>query len=131
MVDALCIAAECKKCEAKFRVSSENLVYQEKHEEKGQSIYITYYDCPECGARHYVQIDDDSTLELLNEANGLAFKLNAYKKNGKGTPRKQSARFKKIRKLLEKRRHELMAEYDGTILDDNAVDMRMHMRFSV
>ena len=59
------VKAICQKCKESFDVSEENLVYQKEFMYDGQSIFLTYFDCPKCGRRHFVQIDDQKSKELL------------------------------------------------------------------
>lgn len=127
---------ECEDCKQKFPVTqdqaSNSLTHKKEYKSNGQSIFLTYYDCPKCGRRHYVQIDDAASLNKLKEVSRQFVKLAVLKKSGKEIPQKQSAKFKKARQNLSDYRMNLMKEYTGKLLHDNETDSDFVLRrFSV
>ena len=133
--ETMSLLVECEDCHEKFRVASGEAVQAVTHKREfvvdGQSIFLTYYDCPKCGRRHYVQIDDATSLNKLREVSRQFVKLAALKKKGKEIPQKQSAKFKKARQNLSDYRMNLMKEYTGKLLHDNETDSDFVLRFSV
>lgn len=127
------VLAECQECGKKFEMSSTNEVVQHKKEFKvnEQSIFVTYYDCPDCGRRHYIKIDNQSTLNELKDVERQFVKLAAAKTKGKTVPQKQSAKFKKSREHLAHSRNELMKQYTGKLIHDSDTDSEFELRFSV
>lgn len=133
--ETMSLLVECEDCKEKFRITSGNAVNAVTHKKEfnvnGQSIFLTYYDCPKCGRRHYAQIDDAASLNKLKEVSRQFVKLAAAKKRGKDIPQKQSAKFKKARQYLSDYRMKLMKEYTGKLVHDNETDSDFELRFSV
>ena len=129
------LMVECEDCHHKFGVGQEaapnDIQHKRKYEVNGQSIFLTYYDCPKCGRRHYVQIDDATSLNKLKQVSRQFVKLAVLKKKDKEIPQKQSAKFKKARQNLSDYRMNLMKEYTGKLLHDNETDSDFVLRFSV
>ena len=113
--ETMLLLVECEDCKEKFQITAGNAVNAVTHKKEfnvnGQSIFLTYYDCPKCGRRHYVQIDDKTSLNKLREVSQQFIKLSIAKKRGKDIPQKQSAKFKKARQNLSDYRMNLMKEY--------------------
>lgn len=125
---------ECEDCKQKFPVTQDqapnSLTHKKEFKSNGQSIFLTYYDCPHCGRRHFVQIDDASSLQELvrvtNEFKSLAVK----RQKGKTISKKQSDKFKKSRQHLSDYRINLMKEFTGkTAVDETGVEYTL--RFSI
>lgn len=125
---------ECEDCKQKFPVTqdqaSNSLTHKKEYKSNGQSIFLTYYDCPHCGRRHFVQIDDANSLQELvrvtNEFKSLAIKC----QKDKTISKKQSDKFKKSRQHLSDYRMNLMKEFTGKIaVDETGVEYTL--RFSV
>ena len=133
--EMMSLLVECEDCKAKFSISSgeaENAVTHKKEfKVNSQSIFLTYYDCPECGRRHYVQIDDAVSLNKLKEASRLFAKFAVAKKEDKQIPKKQSDKFKKARQHLSDYRINLMKQYTGKLIHDNDTDSDFTLKFSV
>lgn len=133
--EVMSLLVECEDCHEKFRVASGEAVQAVTHKREfvvdGQSIFLTYYDCPKCGRRHYVQIDDATSLNKLKEVSRQFVKLAVSKKKGKEIPQKQSAKFKKARQNLSDYRMGLMKAFTGKLLHDNETDSDFELRFSV
>lgn len=133
--ERMSLMVECEGCKQKFEITSGEAAHSVTHKKEfnvnGQSIFLTYYDCPKCGRRHYVQIDDATSLNKLKEVSRQFVKLAVLKKRGKEIPQKQSAKFKKARQNLSDYRMNLMKEYTGKLLHDNETDSDFVLRFSV
>ena len=129
------LMVECEDCKQKFKIASgeavHSITYKKEFNVNGQSIFLTYYDCPSCGRRHYVQIDDKTSLNKLREVSRQFVKLSIAKRKGKEIPQKQSAKFKKARQHLSDYRMNLMKQYTGKLIYDNETDSNFVLRFSV
>lgn len=131
------LTVECEDCKNKFIISSEKSVgvgevnHKKEFNINGKSIFLTYYDCPSCGRRHFVQIDDKTSLDLLDEVNAMFIKLSVAKSKGKKIPRKQLAKFEKARQYLSVYRMELMREFTDKSFHDDETDSDVVLRFSV
>lgn len=79
------------------------------------SIYLTYYDCPKCGRRHYVQVDNERTIEIKRKASYMFVKLSKRRLDFKDIPKEQNKKFKKLNERLAKARFELKQKLDGKI----------------
>ena len=133
--ETMSLLVECEDCKEKFRITTGDTVNTVTHKKEfnvnGRSIFLTYYDCPSCGRRHYVQIDDAVSLNKLKEVSRQFVKLSVLKKKGKDIPQKQSAKFKKARQNLSDYRMNLVKGYTGKLLHDNETDSDFELWFSV
>lgn len=121
---------ECENCGIKFRLGSDTveLKYGVPYKAKdGRSIFITYYDCPKCDRRHYVQIDDVQSIKIKKEVSMLFRKLSKKRLNYEDIPKKQNEKFKKLNEKLENYRFELKKEFNGQIIiNDNGKEVEVH-----
>ena len=133
--EQMSLMVECEDCKQKFKITSGEVAHSVTHKKEfnvnGRSIFLTYYDCPKCDRRHYVQIDDRASLSKLREVSQQFVKLSVAKRKGKEIPQKQSAKFKKARQHLSDYRINLMKQYTGKLLHDNETDSDFTLRFSV
>ena len=131
--NGMSLLVECEDCRNKFEVNVNNktMTFKKKFDVNGQTIFLSYYICPECGRYHYVQIDNQSTLNELKDVKRQFIKLAVAKKKGKMVPQKQSAKFKKSREHLAHSRNELMKQYTGKLIHDSETDTDFELRFSV
>lgn len=133
--ETMSLLVECEDCKEKFRITSgeaaNHLSHKKEFKVKGQSIYLTYYDCPSCGRRHYVQIDDAYSLNLLKDVSRQFIKLAVAKKKDKEIPQKQSAKFNKSRQYLSDYRKNLMKQFTGKSIHNDETDSDFVLRFSV
>lgn len=133
--ETMSLLVECEDCKHKFQISSGDSAGQVTHKKEfnvnGKSIFLTYYDCPSCGRRHYAQIDDATSLNKLKEVKNMFIKLSIVKKRGKEIPQKQLAKFKKARQHLSDYRMNLMKEYTGKSIHNDETDSNFVLRFSV
>lgn len=123
--------AECEDCKQKFEAKVGNIKFKRKFEINGKSIFLTYYDCPSCGRRHFVQVDNEVSLDKLREVNAMFIKLSKAKLKNKEILQKQSVKFKNARKNLSDYRMSLMKEYTGKSIHDDETDSDFVLRFSV
>ena len=128
------LLVECENCKTKFNIHAGNnniITHKKEFKVNGQLIFLTYYDCPKCGRRHYVQIDDATSLNKLKEVSKQFVKLAVLKKRGKNISQKQSDKFKKARQHLSDYRINLMKEYTGKLIYDSETDSDFELRFSI
>lgn len=123
--------AECESCKHRFEICSVNINHKKKFTVNGKSIFLTYYDCPSCGRRHFVQIDDMTSIQKMKEVQKMFSKLSIMKLDGKEISKKQSAEFKKARQYLSDYRMNLMKEYTGKLIRNNETESDFELRFSI
>ena len=125
---------ECEDCKKKFPVGQDkapnSLTHKREFKSNGQSIFLTYYDCPYCGKRHFVQIDDVSSLQELVRVTNEFRSLMSARQKGKSISQKKSDKFKKSRQHLSDYRMNLMKEFTGKVAID-ATGVEFVLRFSV
>lgn len=131
MDEGLAVVAECEDCKEKFTVDNSSAVFKKEYTVNGQSIFLTYYDCPKCGRRHYVQIDNAKSIEVLKDVTRQMTRLMVLRRRGKNVPQKQLAKFKKTRGHLAQIRTELMKQYTGKLVYDGETDTKFRLEFSV
>lgn len=128
------LMVECEECKQKFAIGSEqapnSLTNKKEFKVNGLSIFLTYYDCPFCGKRHFVQIDDANSLSILRDVVKQFSRLANKRRQYKDIPEKQSTKFKKTRQRLSDYRLGLMKEYTGKVIQDEA-GTEYTLRFSV
>lgn len=128
------LMVECEECKQKFTIGSEqapnSLTNKKEFKVNGQSIFLTYYDCPFCSNRHFVQIDDANSLSILRDVTKQFARLANKRRQNKEIPEKQSTKFKKSRQHLSNYRLELMKEYTGKVIQDE-LGVEYTLRFSV
>lgn len=83
----------------------------EYKDKDGQSIWLTYFDCPNCGKRHYVQIDDSTSKEYLKKAMSMFNRFTIMRKRGTFLSSSQQSKFNKTKDRLSSIRLELMQKY--------------------
>lgn len=136
MSTALTIFAECrnKKCGAKFAVGdgSSTTSFRQKYVDKnGRSILLTYYDCPKCGLRHFVQADDAYSLELLANVTKAFVRVAAARQNGRKVTPVQKSRYEKGKGHLDRYRNKLMHEWTGRFVTEAMSGREYTLEFSV
>lgn len=125
---------ECEDCKKKFPITGEqapnSLTHKKEFKSNGQSIFLTYYDCPHCGKRHFVQIDDINSLQELVRVTKEFKSLMIKRQKGKTVSKKQSDKFKKSRQHLSDYRMNLMKDFTGKLVIDETGTEHV-LRFSV
>lgn len=125
------LTVECEDCKQKFEIFSERVTHKKKFNVSGESIFLTYYDCPSCGRRHFTQIDDANSIEKMRVITNEFYKLIKMRKQGKEISQKQLADFKKARQDLSDYRINLMKKYTGKSIYDDETDSDFVLRFSI
>lgn len=128
------ILAECRGCGERFEVSatSGTTSFRKEYKDKdGQSIWLTYYDCPKCGKRHFVQADNRHSTELLKDVSKSLRRIAVAKRKGKAIPAAMQDKFKKQKRHLDEYRMELMKEWTGRVVTEVATDLVYELEFSV
>lgn len=132
---AMAINVECIDCKARFSIESDKITNKITHKREfnvnGRSIFLTYYDCPKCGKRNFVQIDDVKSKQEFARISVEFMKLASMTNKGKTIPRKRSERFKKARQHLSEYRTTLMKEFTGKSIHDDETGMDFELRFNV
>lgn len=124
---------ECEDCGTKFYLGTNGVEIKYGVPfvaRDGRSIFITYYDCPKCDRRHYVQIDDTRSNQMKKETSIMFRKLSKKRLNFKDIPKKQNEKFKKLNNVLEDYRFELKKEFNGQIViavDGTEVEVHFSM----
>lgn len=123
---AMKVMVKCEGCDNKFEVVSGesigSIIHKKKFRCEEKSLYLTFFDCPKCGIRHFVQIDDKYSLNLLNDVSRQFVKLSSAKKKDKEIPQNQLAKFNKSRQHLSDYRNGLMKGYTGKLVYDSDTD---------
>ena len=123
---------QCKDCGHKFLITAGNVVSEKEFKNKdGHSIYITYFDCPKCQERHYVQVDNQETLGLKKQCLDLFQELAKLKIAKQSISKQQRKKFDKSRKTLSDKRFELMKQYNDDIVTDTETGADVHIKFTV
>ena len=75
------VIEKCKRCGESLELNS---ILQNKNFLKdGKSILLTYFDCPKCGERCFVQIDDNNSLAMLDSVKKTFIQFAHRKRQGK------------------------------------------------
>lgn len=129
----LSLMVECEECKEKFSIATDtsSVTYKREFRVEERSIYLTYYDCPKCGKRHFVQIDDEKSLELLKVNEGQFVHNAVLRTRGKKLRKKKIDQYKDVKRRLTNYRGELMKEFTGKELYDEERGSSFELRFSV
>ena len=123
---------ECKKCKSVFAIGPTNITFDKMYEdENGRSILLTYFDCPDCQERHYVQVDNQQSREVKKKTQRTFAQLSVMKNKNKPIPKQQQNKFNRLRKDLNDRRFELMKQYDGSIVTDTETGDKIKLNFTI
>lgn len=112
------LVIKCSKCGFANNVTQDSVLIKHKVPVKcgDDTIYLTYFDCERCGNRHYVQIDNDETLEDYKKCYKYMVKLSLSNRKRQPINKKDALKFKNLRAELNKKRLDLMVKYDGKII---------------
>lgn len=125
-------AVQCKSCGQKFMLTNREVEHEKQFKDKdGQTIFITYFDCPNCQDRHYVQIDNAETLKLKKKCLDMFASLAKIKIAKKPIPNQQRSKFDSSRKKLSDKRFELMKQYEDSMVTDTETGVEIHLKFTV
>ena len=81
------VIEKCKSCGEPNKLN--DILQNQNFMKDGKSIRLTYFDCPKCGERCFVQIDDDTSLAMLDSVKKTFVKLAFKKKQGKRISKKR------------------------------------------
>lgn len=123
------VVEKCKGCDEMLTLN--DIVTNKNFMKDGKSICLTYYDCPKCGMRHFVQIDDETSLSMLDSVKKTFVKLAYRKKCGKKIKQKENTKFAEARANLGKYRIKLMEMYTGKTVYDEETGKEYVLRFFV
>lgn len=112
------LVIKCSKCGFANNLTQDSALIKHKvpYECDDDKIYLTYFDCEKCGNRHYVQIDDDETLEMSKKCCLYMVKLSSAKRYKQTISQKLNSKFKDLRAKLNTKRLDLMLKYDGKVI---------------
>lgn len=122
--------ATCEDCKKGFEVNP-TVLKQKQYEINKRSIWLTYYDCPHCSHRHFVQADDTRSQAILRDGKKMFVRFGARKARGETIPQKQLDKFQRTRQHLTEYRMGLIHDLTGAWLDDPETGYRGELRFSV
>lgn len=123
---------ECKNCKSVFTIGPGNITFDKMYEdENGRSIFLTYFDCPDCQERHYVQVDNQQSREVKKKTQRMFAQLSVMRNKNKPIPMQQQNKFNKLRKNLNDRRFELMKQYDGSTVTDTETGDKIELNFTI
>lgn len=120
---------KCEECDSMFSLNKDaELKYGVPFTSKdGRSIFISYYDCPKCGRRHYVQIDDVRSSQMKKETSIMFRKLSKKRLNFMDIPKHQNEKFKKLNNKLEDYRIKLKKEFNNQIIiAEDGLEVEVH-----
>lgn len=106
--------AKCKECKTTFVINSCTVHKDEYDTFDHQAVWVTYYECPECGKRHFVQIDNAYTNGRLIDLTKTLAKLTHKQRSGKKVTEKQKHDVEQIQQDLANKRSELIERYQET-----------------
>lgn len=125
---------ECESCGQRFSFDKDGVdveygvPFMVKKDRR--SIFVTYYDCPKCDRRHYVQVDDTRSNQMKKATSLMFVRLSKKRINFKDIPKSQNEKFKKLNKKLEDYRFKLKKELNGQIIiasDNTEVEVHFSM----
>lgn len=123
------VSIECIDCKKSYGVNSENLKRISVTCD-GNELEVLYIDCPYCGKRHYVQIDDKESSKMKVKALVMFKKLSEKKLSGRRVGKLEATSFEKLRNKLSETRTKLMSEYEGRIVTDTLTGRPVELHFT-
>lgn len=106
----------CIQCEKEMSIGAPELKKVQASTVDGEHLWFTYFDCAYCGARNFVQVDNDKTQELLKNEAKLMLTALKLKRRGKSCSKRLSEKRKRISNDLAKTRKELTEHVSGQIV---------------
>ena len=125
------VKMKCSSCEKEVTVGSYNIKKTMMVTTDGEYVWMTYFDCPHCSVRNFVQVDNDETNEMVEEESRLMVKALKQKKFGKTLTKKQSERRKQIEQDLAESRNKLMESVKGKVVTDCDTNKSYTVSFNV
>lgn len=131
-MEGLNVKMKCKDCQSVVDITKQQTTFNVPHKTKdGQTIFLTYFDCPVCKARHYVQVDNRQTSELRKSVSTMAVRAMAARRKGKNIPENQKAKFKKQQDKLKSLRYDLMKKWEGEIVTNTLTGDKIELHFTI
>ena len=131
-VKGMNVMVECKNCKNRFRVGNDNITFDKHYKDvNGQSILLTYFDCPECKERHFVQIDNTHSREVKKKITKMFAKLSVMRSKNIQIPKQQQKKFGCLQNTLKMSRLQLMKSYDGSIVTDTETGETITLNFTM
>lgn len=113
------VMMECISCGEKVVVGTHNIKQSwVVRSDTGEHVRMTYFDCPHCSERNFVQGDDAETIKLVEAEAKLMLAAMKQKRFGKTLHKKQSEKRKQIEKDLAYSRKLLMDSLVGQCIID-------------
>lgn len=108
---------ECDICKGQFNLTKDHIrevpITLKKEELPPHEAVLTFLECPLCGKRYIVLLDDEGTIELARKLSTLSIKLHRLAKVGKSTAR-LSKKYADERWKLNFNRQKLAEKYFGS-----------------
>lgn len=121
----------CKECKETFDINRDNVNFEKPFiDENGQSIFITYFDCPSCKERHYVQVDNIHTLGTKKKVQMMFGKMCVMRNKNKVISKQQQDKFKNLREKLNNCRFELMKQYEDLLVTNTETGEEVKLNFT-
>ena len=134
-MEKLQVTIECKDCKNKMIADAINVKKKTLNVNGNSisdgSIEVVYIYCPNCGSRHFVQVDDKISLELKEKNMKMFIKLAKKKIDYERIPKKDAAMFEKLRKKLSDLRATLMERYEGSDVTDTETGETFQLHFTI
>lgn len=111
------LSVECIECKSVFRIVD---VKRENMKKDGVSMWIMHYDCPNCGKKHYCQIDNAETMALFYRLKNVVKLIARARKNSKSVPKELQSKYEKLSKSLAEKRDALRKQYNGGLFLDES-----------
>lgn len=127
------VVAVCRRCGQKFHLGTEiPVIYRQEYRDAHDAvIMLTYYDCPQCGTRHFVQADDATSVRMLNDVSKVFVKIAVAKSSGKCVPAKLQDKYTKCKSHLGMYRMKLMLDWNGRDVYRPGSPLKSKLEFSM
>lgn len=133
------IKCKCPECNHEFHVSQDAVSEEMRLEMSqlksewmtinGKSYRLTWYDCPSCGLRIFVQGDDWRTEKILKKCIDVVTRMNDKSTHRFDNEKKQSGYLNKLRTDLAESRKRVESEVTGKQIVDRHSSTSHEVRF--
>lgn len=101
-------------CGKEFMSQAAEFREKEVKDERGVWLKLFWYECPFCGHKYRIQIDNAETLRLKAEYQEAISRVNSHKEKLRNPPDYQIERVLRLRKKLTEKYNKLNAKYDSS-----------------